>query len=46
MLVNPKYLKEMLMEVYHHPSKYMEVIGKLMGQHNVKKQREKMDNKK
>src|SRR2546423_469861 len=39
MLLNPKYLKETLMDVYHHPSKYVEVIGKLMGQHNVKKQR-------
>ena len=38
-LLNRKYLKETLMDVYHHPSKYVEVIGKLMGQHNVKKQR-------
>jgi len=30
MLLNPKYLKERLMDVYHHPSKYVEVIGKLM----------------
>jgi Homeodomain-like domain len=39
MLLNPKYLKEMLMDVYRHPSEYVEVIGKLMEQHNVKKQR-------
>jgi hypothetical protein len=39
MLLNPKYLKEMLMDVYHHPSKYVEVIGKLMGQHNVNTKR-------
>src|SRR6185437_4161126 len=39
MLLNPKYLKEMLMDVYHHPSKYMEVIGKLMGQHNANTKR-------
>ena len=39
MLLNPKYLKEMLMDVYHHPSECVEVIGKLMEQHNVKKQR-------
>ena len=39
MLLNPKYLKEMLMDVYHHPSKYVEVIGKLMGQHNVNRKR-------
>jgi hypothetical protein len=38
-LLNPKYLKEMLMDVYHHPSNYVEIIGKLMEQHNVKKQR-------
>jgi hypothetical protein len=29
----------MLMDVYRHPSEYVEVIGKLMEQHNVKKQR-------
>jgi transcriptional regulator with XRE-family HTH domain len=39
MLLNPKYLKERLMDVYHHPSKYVEVIGKLMGQHNVNTKR-------
>jgi hypothetical protein len=39
MLLNPKYLKEMLMDVYHHPSKYVEVIGKLMEQHNVNTKR-------
>ena len=38
-LLNPKYLKERLMDVYHHPSKYVEVIGKLMGQHNVNTKR-------
>jgi hypothetical protein len=38
-LLNPKYLKEMLMDVYHHPSKYVEVIGKLMEQHNVNTKR-------
>jgi hypothetical protein len=46
MLLNPKYLKEMLIDVYHHPSKYVEVIGKLMEQHNVNTKREKLDNKK
>jgi len=39
MLLNPKYLKEMLMDVCHHPSKYVELIGKLMGQHNVNTKR-------
>jgi hypothetical protein len=39
MLLNPKYLKETLMDVYHHPSKYVEIIGKLMGQHNVNTKR-------
>src|SRR6476469_8434184 len=39
MLLNPKYLKERLMDVYHHPSKYVEVIGKLMEQHNVNTKR-------
>lgn len=38
-LLNPKYLKERLMDVYHHPSKYVEVIGKLMGQRNVNTKR-------
>ena len=33
--LNPKYLKEMVMDVYHHPSRYVEIIGKLMQQHNV-----------
>ena len=39
MLLNPKYLKEMVMDVCHHPSKYVEVIGKLMEQHNVNTKR-------
>ena len=39
MLLNPKYLKERLMDVCHHPSKYVEVIGKLMEQHNVNTKR-------
>jgi hypothetical protein len=37
--LNPKYLKETLMDVYHHPSKYVEVIGKLMEQLNVNMKR-------
>ena len=39
MLLNPKYLKEMVMDVCHHPSKYVEVIGKLMEQRNVNTKR-------
>ena len=38
-LLNPKYLKEMVMDIYHHPRKYVEIIGKLMGQHNVNTKR-------
>ena len=38
-LLNPKYLKEMVMDVCHHPSKYVEVIGKLMEQRNVNTKR-------
>jgi Homeodomain-like domain-containing protein len=34
-VLNSAYLKEMVMDVYHHPSKYVEVIGKLMQQHSV-----------
>jgi hypothetical protein len=38
-VLNPKYLKEMVMDVYHHPSRYVEIIGKLMQQHNVNTKR-------
>jgi hypothetical protein len=38
-LLNPKYLKEMVLDLCHHPSKYVEVIGKLMEQHNVNTKR-------
>jgi hypothetical protein len=38
-VLNPKYLKEMVMDLYHHPSKYLEVIGKLMQHHDLNKER-------
>ena len=38
-VLNPTYLNEMVMDVYHHPSRYAEVIDKLMEQHNVNTKR-------
>ena len=29
-VINPKYLKEIVMDVYHNPSKYTDIISKLM----------------
>jgi hypothetical protein len=29
-VINPKHLKEMVMDLYHRPSKYVDIIGKLM----------------
>src|SRR5918911_5228849 len=29
-IIDPKYLKEMVMDVYHNPSKYTDIISKLM----------------
>jgi hypothetical protein len=38
-VLNPAYLKEMVMDVYHHPSEYVEVISKLMQQHSMNMKR-------
>jgi hypothetical protein len=29
-VINPRYLKEIVMDVYHNPSKYTDIISKLM----------------
>jgi len=34
-LIDPKYLKEMVMDVYHNPSKYADIISKLMDRYDL-----------
>jgi hypothetical protein len=34
-LLDPKYLKEMVMDVYHNPSKYADIISKLMDRYDL-----------
>ena len=33
-VIDPKYLKEMVMDVYHNPSKYTDIISKLMDRYD------------
>jgi hypothetical protein len=44
-VINPKYLKEMVMDVYHNPSKYTDIISKLMDRYDLEhtKKEEKDD---
>ena len=34
-IIDPKYLKEMVMDVYHNPSKYTDIISKLMDRYDL-----------
>jgi hypothetical protein len=39
-VIDPKYLKEMVMDVYHNPSKYIDIISKLMDRYDSEHMRE------
>ena len=39
-VINPKYLKEIVMYVYHNPSKYTDIISKLMERYDSEHTRE------
>jgi hypothetical protein len=39
-MIDPKYLKEMVMDVYHNPSKYADIISKLMDRYDSEHMRE------
>lgn len=39
--INPRYLSGLVMDVYHHPSKYVDTIIKLMEQYDLEHERKK-----
>jgi hypothetical protein len=44
-MIDPKYLKEIVMDVYHNPSKYIDIISKLMDQYDSEHIREEEKSK-
>jgi hypothetical protein len=39
-MIDPKYLKETVMDVYHNPSKYTDIISKLMDRYDLEHMKE------